>query len=107
MDASTIEANANRAKGDKGSKGLPEDVLHRRAVKEYIETLDDAAFGGATPTAPKFLSPVDPASKRKDGSFSRDDFIYDAKLNHYTCPGGKRLKRFRTKSCCVVWLKAL
>ncbi len=191
VDASTIEANANRAKGDNGSKGLPEDVMHRRAVKEYIETLDDAAFGGATPTAPKFLSPVDPASrwtrtfrsgrayysystnylidcenavivdvegstalrpaevtvtrtmidrvektygivpkrlsgdtaygtaamlnwlveekgiephipvfdksKRKDGSFSRDDFIYDAKQDHYTCPGGNRLKRFRTK----------
>lgn len=46
--------------------------MHRRAVREYIETLDDAAFGGATDKVSPFLSPVDPAARwtrtRNDGS---------------------------------------
>ena len=31
-----------------------------RAVKEYMATLDDAAFGAATKVTPKFVSPSDP-----------------------------------------------
>ncbi|PZX11786.1 transposase [Palleronia aestuarii] len=34
-----------------------------RAVREYLETLDDAAFGAATPVLPKFVSHADPASQ--------------------------------------------
>ena len=34
-----------------------------RAVEEYLAVLDDAAFGAATPVEPKFVSPVDPASR--------------------------------------------
>ena len=34
----------------------------KRAVQEYLETLDDAAFGAATPVTPKFVSPSDPAA---------------------------------------------
>lgn len=41
-------------------------------MKEYLETLDEAAFGGATAKPPKFLSPVDPAARwtrtYKDGA---------------------------------------
>ena len=33
-----------------------------RAVKEYLATLDDAAFGAASHTTPKFVSPSDPAA---------------------------------------------
>ena len=33
------------------------------AVAEYLATLDDAAFGAATPVEPKFISPVDPAAR--------------------------------------------
>jgi len=72
VDASTIKADANRQQGGPGRDGLPSDVMHRRAVREYIETLDEAAFGGATATVPKFLSPVDPAARwtrtRNDGT---------------------------------------
>jgi hypothetical protein len=32
-------------------------------VREYLTVLDDAAFGAATPVAPKFISPADPASR--------------------------------------------
>jgi transposase len=34
-----------------------------RAVREYLETLDDAAFGAATDVRPKFISFSDPASQ--------------------------------------------
>ncbi|WP_246033038.1 transposase, partial [Falsirhodobacter xinxiangensis] len=34
-----------------------------RAVREYLETLDDAAFGGASEVRPKFVSCSDPASQ--------------------------------------------
>jgi transposase len=63
VDASVVQANANREDGGPSSEGLPEEVMHRRAVREYIATLDEAAFGGASHVMPKFLSPVDPASR--------------------------------------------
>jgi hypothetical protein len=34
-----------------------------RAVKEYLATLDDAAFGAASEVTPKFISPSDPAAQ--------------------------------------------
>ena len=63
VDASVIKADANREGGGPGADGLPPEVMRRRAVREYIETLDEAAFGGATAKPPKFLSPVDPTAR--------------------------------------------
>ena len=37
--------------------------------------------------------PVFDKSDRADGTFSRGDFSYDVRLDTYTCPGGKLLKR--------------
>ncbi len=34
-----------------------------RAVREYLATLDDAAFGAATPVLPEFVTHADPASQ--------------------------------------------
>jgi hypothetical protein len=34
-----------------------------RATKEYLATLDDAAFGAASDVTPKFVSPSDPAAQ--------------------------------------------
>src|SRR4030095_16021766 len=34
-----------------------------RAVREYLATLDDAAWGAATDVEPKFVSPSDPAAQ--------------------------------------------
>jgi hypothetical protein len=34
-----------------------------RATKEYLATLDDAAFGAASEVTPKFVSPSDPAAQ--------------------------------------------
>lgn len=191
VDASLIEADTNRqnstAKEEwEAGKINPTDAP--RAVREYLETLDNAAFGAATPVQPKFTSHSDPASQwtaahkgpayfaysanymidtdnavildveasrsvrqaevgaartmidrigntfnlhperliadtaygsapmldwlvegrgiaphipvidksgRKDGTFQRADFSYDAEDDAYTCPGGKKLRQFR------------
>src|SRR5271166_2284160 len=62
VDASMVEADANRQRGVPGSDGLAPEAANR-AVREYLAVLDDAAFGAATPVVPKFISPADPASR--------------------------------------------
>ena len=61
VDASMIVADAHRQRGvaDRGAL----DPASNRAVSEYLAVLDDAAFGGATPVEPKFISPTDPAAR--------------------------------------------
>jgi transposase len=59
VDASLIEADANRQKGVEGSRGLPPEMASR-AIDEYLAVLDDVAFGAATEVTPKYLSPADP-----------------------------------------------
>ena len=61
-DASLIAADANRQRGVPGAGGLPPEAASR-AIDEYLAVLDDAAFGGATPVVPKFISPADPAAR--------------------------------------------
>lgn len=60
VDASLIVADAHRQRGVAKHEELPQAG---RAVEEYLAILDDTAFGGATPVAPKYLSPVDPAAR--------------------------------------------
>jgi transposase len=184
VDASMIVADAQRQRGIETAEELKPEA--KRAVAEYLATLDDAAFGAATPVEPKFVSPVDPAarwtaawggpavyayctnylidvehaiivdvepstavrqaevavaktmierahdefglwperliadtgygsaemlnwlvhergiephipvfdkSRRKDGTFSREDFTYDHEADTYICPGGKTLRQ--------------
>lgn len=62
VDASLIKADANRQRGVTGAEGLPPEATSR-AIDEYLAVLDDAAFGGATPVTPKFISTADPASR--------------------------------------------
>lgn len=187
VDASLIAADANKHRsipgGDWNRDIDPEQAS--RAVKEYLATLDDPAYGTASEVTPKFISPSDPAaqwtgalrnaaffayadnylidvkfgiimdveasrairqaevgasrtmiarteacfgikpewlaadtaygsapnldwlvnekgiaphvpvidkSKRDDGTFSRDEFVYDREHDTYTCPAGKTLK---------------
>ena len=61
VDASLIVADAHRQRGVAGAGEL--DAASNRAVAEYLAVLDDAAFGGATPVEPKFVSPTDPAAR--------------------------------------------
>jgi len=62
VDASLIRADANRQRGIESEKRLPPDVAGR-AIDEYLDVLDDAAFGAATDVTPKFISPSDPAAR--------------------------------------------
>ena len=61
VDASMIVADAHRQRGVAKVDDL--DPASNRAVAEYLAVLDDAAFGGATPVQPKFISPTDPAAR--------------------------------------------
>jgi len=65
VDASLIEADANRQRSIPGVewKKQIDPVAASRAVKEYLATLNDAAFGAATEVQPKFVSPSDPAAQ--------------------------------------------
>ena len=190
-DASIIAADANRQKSTPKEDWSPEAIDPNeapRAVREYLETLDDAAFGAASTVTPKFISHSDPTSQwtgarggpayfaystnylidtdnavilnveptrsirqaevgavrtmidrvqekhdlvperliadtayrsgpmldwlvekrgiaphipvidksgRKDGTFERADFTFDAENDLYICPNGKELKQFR------------
>ena len=57
-----------------------------RAVKEYLATLDDAAFGAASDMIPKFVSPSDPAAQwtgamRGPAFFAyADNYLIDVKF---------------------------
>ena len=65
VDASLIAADANKQRSIPGKdwdkNRAPEKAS--RAVKEYMATLDDAAFGAASDVTPKFVSPSDPAAQ--------------------------------------------
>ena len=189
VDASMITADAHRQRGVAGVAEL-DPAKASRAVREYMAVLDEAAFGATSETAPKYVSPVDPAARwtaaasgpavyayctnylidldhavivdvepstairqgevqaartmiertaetfeikperlaadtgygsaenlawlvdeqkiephipvfdkstRRDGTFSRADFVYDADADRYACPDGKPLHRRRRK----------
>lgn len=65
VDASLIQADANKQRSlradEWNSRDLPD--LPGQAVRDYLETLDDAAFGAASRKTPKFISPSDPAAQ--------------------------------------------
>src|SRR5260370_6472381 len=48
--------------GPRWNKKLDAEAVSR-ATKEYLATLDDAAFGAASDVTPKFVSPSDPAAQ--------------------------------------------
>ena len=88
VDASLIQADANKQRSIPGSEWQktrdPETAS--RAVKEYLATLDDAAFGAATEVMPKFISPSDPAAQwtgamRGPAFFAyADNYLIDVKF---------------------------
>jgi transposase len=65
VDASLIAADANKRRSIPGSEWNKELDAQQvsRATKEYLATLDDAAFGAASDVTPKFVSPSDPAAQ--------------------------------------------
>jgi len=65
VDASLIVADANKQRSVPGTEWNKkrDSEAASRAVKEYLATLDDAAYGAATDVTPKFVSPSDPAAQ--------------------------------------------
>src|SRR5678815_3437514 len=88
VDASLIAADANKQRSIPGSDWIKErdPETASRAVKEYMATLDDAAFGAATKVTPKFVSPSDPAAQwtgamRGPAFFAySDNYLIDVKV---------------------------
>jgi transposase len=88
VDASLIVADANK---QRSIPGLEWNRTHpgrapSRAMKEYLATLDDAAFGAASEVTPKFISPSDPAAQwtgamRGPAFFAyADNYLVDVKF---------------------------
>jgi transposase len=65
VDASLIQADANKQRSVPGHEWSVEDIPANatRAIKDYLASLDDAAFGAASEVTPKFVSPSDPAAQ--------------------------------------------
>jgi hypothetical protein len=65
VDASLLVADANKQRSIPGTEWNKERATKYagRAVKEYLATLDEAAFGAASEVRPKFVSPSDPAAQ--------------------------------------------
>jgi len=88
VDASLIVADANKQRSIPGSewKKTLDPETASRAVKEYLASLDDAAFGAASDVAPKFVSPSDPAAQwtgamRGPAFFAyADNYLVDVKF---------------------------
>src|SRR6202162_846413 len=84
VDASLIVADANKQRSIPGSEWNkacdPQDAS--RAMKEYLATLDDAAFGTASEKTPKFISPSDPAGAMRGPAFFAyaDNYLIDVKF---------------------------
>jgi len=88
VDASLVVADANKQRsipGSEWSKGLDAQAASR-AAKEYLATLDAAAFGAASSVTPKFVSPSDPAAQwtgamRGPAFFAyADNYLIDVKF---------------------------
>ena len=79
VDASLIVADANKQRSIPGPEWKkPHDPsTASRAVKEYLATLDAAAFGAASEIVPKFISPSDPAAQWTGAVRGPAFFAYD------------------------------
>jgi transposase len=88
VDASLIVADANKQRSIPGAEWNKERAAKdaSRAVREYLATLDDAAFGAASEVTPKFVSPSDPAAQwtgamRGPAFFAyADNYLIDVKF---------------------------
>jgi transposase len=88
VDASLIAADANKCRSTPGAEWSKEidPETAQRAVKDYLATLDDPAFGAASDVTPKFISPSDPAAQwtgalRNAAFFAyADNYLIDIKF---------------------------
>jgi len=101
VDASLIVADANKQRSIPGSEWKKDcdPQAASRAVKEYLSTLDHAAFGAASDVTPKFVSPSDPAAQwtgamRGPAFFAyADNYLVDVKFGVIVDVGASRAIR--------------
>src|SRR3954453_414440 len=89
VDASLIAADANKQRSVSSAEHTDWRSLaaSRRAVREYLDTLDQAAWGAASETVPKFVSPADPAAQWTGAHKGHAFFAYaDNRLIHLKPP---------------------
>jgi hypothetical protein len=83
VDASLIAADANKQRAVAGTDEVDWETIARtrRSVREYLDTLDEAAWGAASDTVPKFIAKSDPAAGQQPtaykGAQDTDDQIAD------------------------------
>jgi transposase len=65
VDASLIAADANKQRAAAASDEVDWEAIARtrRSVREYLDTLDEAAWGAASETVPKFISKSNPVAQ--------------------------------------------
>ena len=88
VDASLIAADANKQRSVPGSEEADWQSLAatRRSVREYLDTLDQDAWGAASEVVPKFISKSDPAAQwtgaHKGHAFFAysDNYLIDLKV---------------------------
>jgi hypothetical protein len=97
-----VEATpAHRTLEVQSTKTMIERVEDRFALKTR-KLIGDTAYGTAEllgwMVTEKTIEPHVPVwekGERTDGTFSRSDFDFDEQADHYTCPNGKQLVRYR------------
>jgi hypothetical protein len=67
-DASLIKTDANKQRSAEGSEEVDweEMAATRRSVRQYLDTLDEAAWGAASEVRPKSISKSDPVTSVKE-----------------------------------------
>src|SRR5499426_2063877 len=98
VDASLIAADANKQRSIRGKdwdKNRDPETASR-AVKEYLATLDDAAFGAASDVTPKFVSRSDPAAQWTGAMRGPAFFAY---ANNYN---SSRIATSRSRSVSLI-----
>jgi transposase len=88
VDASLIAADANKCRstpGDEWNRDIDPEMA-QRAVRDYLATLDEPAWGAASDVVPKFVAPADPAAQwtgalRNAAFFAyADNYLIDVKF---------------------------
>lgn len=79
VDASLIQADANKCRSLEAKDWDPASIdpaAAPRAVGEYLDVLDDAAFGAASEKQPKYVAPSDPAAQWTSAMKGNATFAY-------------------------------
>src|SRR4030081_1134786 len=90
VDTSLIPADANKQRSVSSAEGTdwPALAASRRSVREYLDTLDQTAWGAASEVTPKFVSRSDPAAQWTGAHKGHAFFAYGHQLSDRYRPRG-------------------